>query len=713
MRIPRYLGVALVATALVAQQPPPVYEPAQPGDGQPQDAYAGPPDEPGRQVGRLSVLNGDASIRRGDADWVAAALNAPLLGGDAISVAPGGTAEIQFDSSNFARFAGDSEARLADLENGRYQIQLAKGLVTWRTLRHGNATPEISTGLVAVRPLGLAAARVEVAPDGTTRVIVRHGEVEVSTQRGTERVREGSMMVVRGTTEDPEFQIVNAPARDQWDNWSDQRDDYLQRAQSPRYVSPDIYGTEDLDRYGRWNYDPQYGNVWVPTVAADWAPYRNGQWVWEDYYGWTWVDYSPWGWAPFHYGSWYWRTGFGWSWFPGRPYEHFWWRPALVGFVGFGGGWGGGFGFGNVGWIPLAPYERFCPWYGRGVWGGGWGDGWRGRAPLNNINIINNVNINNNYRNARVGNGITAVSGADFQRGNFRNHFTPMTGQLQQASLVRGSLPVTPSAAHLNFSGRTLGNTGGNAGPRTDFGNQRFFSRMPANSGGPQRTPFAQQQAAVRSSVEGRGFGRPSSGGFAGQSSPSRPDSFAPRSNPSPGWQRFGNPQGFGGRQFESRGSERPSSSGFAGQASPSQPAWSSPAVPSAPRGNPGSQRFGNPQGFEGRQFGGNPAPQYRMAPSAPAPSYERPAAPSWGGQGRQFGGPSRSIEVAPPIVRQRQQAPSYNAPAPNRFQGGGGFGSPGYRSAPSAPAPSWRGGGGAGGGRPGGGGGGHAGNRR
>ena len=246
--------------------------------------------------------------------------------------------------------------------------------MTYRVLRDTNVQSEISTPLIAVHPQRLSSVRVEVAPDNSVRVTVRHGDAEVQTPRGSERVHEGGVMAVRGTADDPEFQVSNAAARDQWDDWSDQRDAYLLRAQSPRYVSNDIYGTEDLDANGRWSYDPAYGNVWSPNVPATWAPYRNGQWVWGDSYGWTWVDYDPWGWAPFHYGSWYYRGGpYGWCWFPGQRYNHYWWRPALVSFVGFGGGgvgFGVGFGFGNVGWIPLAPYERFHPWYGRGWWVG-------------------------------------------------------------------------------------------------------------------------------------------------------------------------------------------------------------------------------------------------------------------------------------------------------------------------------------------------------
>jgi hypothetical protein len=98
-------------------------------------------------------------------------------------------------------------------------------------------------------------------------------------------------MLVRGNPDNPEFQIVYAPARDGWDTFNEQRDSYLERAQTDvsRYVSPDIYGAEDLSANGAWGYDPAYGNVWTPNVPPTWAPYQNGQWTWQDYYGWTWV----------------------------------------------------------------------------------------------------------------------------------------------------------------------------------------------------------------------------------------------------------------------------------------------------------------------------------------------------------------------------------------------------------------------------------------
>ena len=83
-------------------------------------------------------------------------------------------------------------------------------------------------------------------------------------------------MEARGTPSDPEYMINAAIPQDEWDRWNADRDRALERTSSYRYVSPDVAGAEDLDSYGRWNNDPQYGNVWVPNVDPGWAPYRDG-----------------------------------------------------------------------------------------------------------------------------------------------------------------------------------------------------------------------------------------------------------------------------------------------------------------------------------------------------------------------------------------------------------------------------------------------------
>ncbi|MGE5569816.1 MAG: DUF6600 domain-containing protein [Rhodospirillales bacterium] len=459
-------------------------------------------DEPGRGVARISLINGDVSIRRGDSgDWVAAAPNSPLVATDQVLTGPNSRAEVQFDYANFLRLSSDTEIRLAQLENRRYQVQMARGTAMMDVLRDSEADFELDTPNASVRPVKRGMYRVTVTTDGDSEITVREGEVEVFTPRGVERLRSGRTMIVRGTADNPDFQIVRAPDRDEWDRWNDERDKRLERSLAYQYVSRDIYGAEDLDGHGRWVNVPPYGWVWSPYgVAGDWAPYRHGRWVWVDYYGWTWLSYDPWGWAPYHYGRWFWGAPYGWCWYPGPRHHRHFWRPALVAFFGFGGhgfSVGVGVGFGNVGWVPLAPYEPFHPWYGRRFYGGF-------RNPTlvhNNITVINNTNIVNVYRNARGGRGVSGIGSVDFARGGRPRSLRISDGDWQRAALVRGQVPVTPVAESLRMSDRVVRAP---AILRTE--NTRSVSRRPAPA--LERVSFEDQRRGMERAVS-RNFGAP------------------------------------------------------------------------------------------------------------------------------------------------------------------------------------------------------------
>ena len=180
-------------------------------------------------------------------------------------------------------------------------------------------------------------------------------------------------------------------------------------------------GYDDLDQYGRWNNQPGYGNVWMPTsVAAGWAPYHDGHWAWIAPWGWTWVDDAPWGFAPYHYGRW---ASFGgrWGWIPG-PYDVTpVYAPALVAWIGGGRGGSGfslSFSIGNapaVGWFPLGPREPYFPSYqaSRGYF-----------TRVNNTNtVINNTTINNYYDYSRNSNN-TTITNIKYVNRNVQNGVT-------------------------------------------------------------------------------------------------------------------------------------------------------------------------------------------------------------------------------------------------------------------------------------------------
>ena len=465
-------------------------------------AWAQDEEVPGRGVARLSLINGDVSVRRGDSgDWMAGAVNTPLVVPDRVLTGAASRAEVQLDWANMLRLAANTEVRLSELEQQRYQVQVARGTVMLSVLRDSSAEVEVNTPNVSVRPVKKGLYRITVREDGQTEVTVRAGEAEAFTPRGVERIGSGRAMLVRGTSSDPEFQTVRAIAEDDWDRWNENRNRALERTRSYQYVSRDIYGADDLDANGRWNYDAPYGWVWSPYGAGrDWAPYRYGRWTWIDWYGWSWLSYDPWGWAPFHYGRWYQHANWGWCWYPGYIGQHHWWRPGLVGFFGWGGysGLHAGIGFGNVGWVPLAPYESFYPWYGHRYY-----SGYRSRTYVDNsVHIVNNVNITNVYRNARVANGVSGIDSGEFIRGRAARAIQVSEAHFDRASVVRGALPMTPTADSLRFSDRTV--NGANLPRGSD--STRFYTRRQAAT--VDHVPFEQQRQGMEQMVR-RTFGGP------------------------------------------------------------------------------------------------------------------------------------------------------------------------------------------------------------
>ena len=228
------------------------------------------PDDLQRAVARISLINGDVSVRRGDSgDWVAGIINAPLLADDRISTGPNSRAEVQFDAANILRMGGNAEIRLTQLEYARYQMELAHGTITYNVVRPSGVNVEVDTPSIAVRPSKQGIYRISVNDAGETEVTVRAGQVEVYTPRGSQPVQAGQSLIARGNGSDAEFQIVAAIPYDDWDRWNADRDAMLTRAASYQYVPQGVYGAEDLDNYGSWENVPSYGYCWHPTAAMD------------------------------------------------------------------------------------------------------------------------------------------------------------------------------------------------------------------------------------------------------------------------------------------------------------------------------------------------------------------------------------------------------------------------------------------------------------
>ena len=348
-------GLALSACALMAQADP-----------------------PGR-VARLSYVYGNVSFRpAGVDDWSPVDYNRPLTTGDQMFVEFAGSAELQLGSAAL-RMKTSSALEFLNLDDSNVQLRLTQGSLIIRLRDLGDQDSfEVDTPNSAFTLLRTGEYRIDVKPDSSsTLVTVRGGQGELTGPNQAFTVRAGEQAQVLGDDQ-PNFQSLAAPPPDEFDAWSEGRDQRDDQSPSARYVSRQMVGYQDLDRYGSWRNTPDYGNVWVPSGTPDgWAPYHNGHWLWVDPWGWTWVDDAPWGFAPFHYGRWAY-IGNSWGWIPGPVAERPVYAPALVAWVG-GGAVGGG-----VAWFALGPREVYVPSYHTSP------------VYLNRVNVSNTVIVNNN-----------------------------------------------------------------------------------------------------------------------------------------------------------------------------------------------------------------------------------------------------------------------------------------------------------------------------
>jgi hypothetical protein len=650
--------------------------------------------DPPSRVARISYLDGNVSFQpSGTEDWAAAAKNRPVTVGDKLWTDQDSRAELQAGQASL-HLGSMTALSFLNLDENILQARIAEGAINFRVreMREGDLY-EVDTPNLAFTVKEAGAFRIDVNENGDgTRVMVIRGEGEITAGGKTYEVHAGEQAELDGV-DDPQYDVRSAPAPDDLDRWASDRDLKEEHSDSAKYVSRDVPGYSDLDDYGSWREEPDYGPVWYPrTVEVGWAPYSYGYWNWVGPWGWTWVDYEPWGFAPFHYGRWAYVGG-GWGWCPGPVYARPFYGPAFVGFVGGGGfgfGFGGGFG-GGIGWFPLGFREPYHPWYHSS------GNYFRNvnitNTRITNVNVLNNSNHNNfkyayanNVRAVTAASRNTFVNGQAVNRGSMRvteaslrgarvtnrADFSPNRSSFTGAANARGrvSMPpasvanrpvmarTAPGAAASHIPVRTMDTRGlsaGHAGNGAVNGGMNRGGNSGANSGGfgarngnGNRPPSANAGASVngRASVNGNASNGNASANRPGNNSGSRT------------WSAQGNatdrgraPQGFGsGASSSGAPSNRPNGA-------------SSQAGQSAHADRPSRVGSGN----SGASAGGN------SRSNAPAYNSNRPSnSPSNGGGGYSNGNRS----YAPPA---RSSAPSNNnrpaysnAPSDNNRGGGG-----------------------------------------
>ncbi len=387
------------------------------------NAWADPP----TRVARLSYVSGTVSFSpAGDDQWAQAVLNRPLVTGDRLWSDAGARSELAFDNGVVWLGAATSLV-VSNMDDSTAQFELQQGAVDLRVrqLPQG-AVVEVDTPNLAFQVTRPGRYRLVVDPQsGTTSVIVKDGAAAVYGEQASYAIAGGESYRFAGTDlQDGGPVAIEVGA--EFERFADERDGRFARVASARYVSPEVVGYEDLDQYGTWQPNPEYGNVWYPReVPSGWAPYRYGHWSWIDPWGWTWVDEAAWGFAPFHYGRWAYVSN-RWGWVPGPVNVRPVYAPALVAFVG-GAGFSVAVSSGPaIGWFPLGPREVYRPAYNVSR------EYYRQVNVSNtviNTTVINNTYVSNvtstttsaqprgSYRNLQAPNAVTAVAPAAFAQG--------------------------------------------------------------------------------------------------------------------------------------------------------------------------------------------------------------------------------------------------------------------------------------------------------
>lgn len=385
-------------------------------------------DPPGR-VGRLSEVHGQVWLYHPEeGEWIAAERNRPLTTGDRLATDGGARTEVRIGSS-VLRLDGATEIEVVRLDDERMVLRLHNGSLAVRLRNREQASGfELLTeeGRFTVqRPGRYRFDRADEASFAT----VLSGQAYYEAQNNALSINAGQraeFWIDRANV--PQYSLIE-PERDGFAAWVAEQDRADDRSASSRYVSPEMTGVEDLDRYGYWQDNPEYGALWVPrSVTPGWAPYTTGRWVWVAPWGWTWVDEAPWGFAPFHYGRWVY-VGASWCWAPGTYVRRPVYAPALVAWIGgprlsVGITLGGG---PAVGWVPLAPREVYVPYYRVSP------------GYVRNVNVTHVTNITN--ITTIVNNPQQAVADRDF-----RNRKFPHAVTVVPASTLTSRQPVAPVA---------------------------------------------------------------------------------------------------------------------------------------------------------------------------------------------------------------------------------------------------------------------------
>jgi hypothetical protein len=270
-----------------------------------------PADQPA-QIGRLAAVSGAVAYNAtAEAAPGEASLNTPLTSGNRIGTPPRAHAVVDIAAGRFY-LDGDSALTIGALGPGTAAVTLEKGAVILRILPGG-------AGQVFV--IDTPRGKLRADQPGYFEIEVAADSVMVSALEGGAQWNDSTVLSpgMRATIAKDAPPVLGAAAEDDFIRRiaAEIADSDDSKLEAPSHVSPQTTGFQELEHHGLWVATEQYGWVWEPMVASDWAPFKDGRWVEIAPWGRTWIDNAAWGFAPSHYGSWA-EVNDRWVWVPGN-----------------------------------------------------------------------------------------------------------------------------------------------------------------------------------------------------------------------------------------------------------------------------------------------------------------------------------------------------------------------------------------------------------
>src|SRR5712692_6407502 len=181
--------------------------------------------DPPTRAARISYVDGSVSLQPGGSgDWGSAAKNRPVTIGDKIWTDKDSRAELQAGQAGI-HLGSMTALSFLNLDEQTTQMRLAEGTINFRVreLREGDVY-EVDTPNVAFNVTEAGAFRIDVNENGDgTRITAIRGEGQVTANGQTYTIHPGERGAFNGTDNVTYF-VAAAPAPDEFDRWSNDRD---------------------------------------------------------------------------------------------------------------------------------------------------------------------------------------------------------------------------------------------------------------------------------------------------------------------------------------------------------------------------------------------------------------------------------------------------------------------------------------------------------